>query len=131
MINLRNKRGVSARKESDLVPHSQREAEHGKAERLGNTVPDGPSPRRTVIPDPEVPAVPKHRQFPAAYKARIVEEAGACTEPGAIGALLQREGLYSSQLSNWRELYRTGVLLALRDDKRGRKPTRYPLEDEN
>ncbi len=82
------------------------------------------------IPDPEVSAHPKRRRFSADYKARIVEEAQACTESGAIGALLRREGLYSSQLSEWRKLYRTGALKALRDDKRGRKPTKHPLEDE-
>lgn len=82
------------------------------------------------IPDPEVEACPKRRRFSAAYKARIVEEAEGCTEPGDIGALLRREGLYSSQLSKWREQYRTGALDALRDDKRGRKRRRNPLEDE-
>jgi len=82
------------------------------------------------IPVPEVEARPKRRRFSAAYKAHIVEEAEGCTESGAIGALLRREGLYSSQLSKWREQYRAGALDALRDDKRGRKPTKHPLEDE-
>ena len=45
--------------------------------------------------------------------------------------MLRREGLYSSQLSAWRKLYRAGALQALRDDKRGRKATKHPLEDEN
>jgi len=90
-----------------------------------------PMPGEPVaIPDPEVEARPKRRRFSAAYKARVVEEAERCTESGAVGALLRREGLYSSQLSKWREQYRTGALDALRDDKRGRKPTRHPLEDE-
>ena len=90
-----------------------------------------PMPSEPVaIPDPEVEARPKRRRFPAAYKARLVEESEGCTESGAIGALLRREGLYSSQLSKWRAQYRTGALDALRDDKRGRKPTRHPLEDE-
>jgi len=83
-----------------------------------------------AIPDPEVEARPKRRRFSAGYKARIVEEAEGCTESGAIGALLRREGLYSSQLSKWREQYRSGALAALRDDKRGRKRTRNPLDDE-
>jgi transposase-like protein len=87
--------------------------------------------RAAAIPAPEVSAFPKRRRFSAGYKAGVVEEAEGCTEPGAIGALLRREGLYSSQLSKWRELYRTGALLALRDDKRGRKATKHPLEDEN
>jgi transposase-like protein len=83
-----------------------------------------------AIPDPEVQARPQRRRFPAAYKARIVEEAEACTEPGAVGGLLRREGLYSSHLSTWREQYRAGALDALRDDKRGRKAKKHPLEDE-
>jgi len=83
------------------------------------------------IPDPEVSSLPKRRRFSADYKARVVEEADACTEAGGIGALLRREGLYSSQLSQWRNQYRTGALRALRDDKRGRKAVKHPLEDEN
>ena len=82
------------------------------------------------IADPEVSALPKRRRFSADYKARVVEEAEVCTEAGGIGALLRREGLYSSQLSQWRKQYRTGALQALRDDKRGRKVTKHPLEDE-
>ena len=84
----------------------------------------------SVIPDPEVAAQPKRRRFSAAYKMRVVEEAEACMEVGAVGALLRREGLYSSQLSAWRKQYRAGALQALRDDKRGRKVTKHPLEDE-
>ena len=86
--------------------------------------------RGVTIPDPEVDSRPKRRRFSAAYKARVVEEAEGCTEPGAIGALLRREGLYSSHLSKWREQYRLGALAALRDDKRGRKARKHPLEDE-
>jgi len=71
-------------------------------------------------PDPEVDARPKRRRFTAAYKARIVREAEACTEPGEIGALLRREGLYSSLLSRWRRAMREGALDGL-GKKRGRK----------
>src|ERR671914_1375344 len=53
-------------------------------------------------PDPEVPEKAQRRQFSAAYKQRILEEADCCTELGQIGALLRREGLYSSHLSTWR-----------------------------
>ena len=59
------------------------------------------------IPDPETPSLPKRRRFSADYKARIVEEAEAGAEAGDIGALLRREGLYSSQLSQWRKQYRS------------------------
>jgi len=53
-------------------------------------------------PDPEVPAKAKRHRFSAEYKLAIVREAGACTRPGEIGALLRREGLYSSHLVDWR-----------------------------
>lgn len=69
----------------------------------------------------EVPAVAKRRQFTAAYKLRILQEAAACRAPGELGALLRREGLYSSHLSSWRAQQRQGALAALSDVKRGRK----------
>ena len=75
----------------------------------------------TKIPDPEVVPKAKRRQFTAKYKLRIVEEADACTEAGEIGALLRREGLYSSHLSKWRQLRKDGQLQALSAKKRGRK----------
>jgi len=49
-----------------------------------------------VLPHPEVPERPKRRRFTAEYKLQILKEAEAATEPGQIGALLRREGLYSS-----------------------------------
>lgn len=60
------------------------------------------------------------RQFPAAYKLRILREADACTTPGAIGALLRREGLYSSHLTTWRQQREQGALAALTAKPRGR-----------
>lgn len=71
----------------------------------------------TSIPDPEVEPRAARRRFKAAYKRRIVEEADKCTEPGAIGALLRREGLYSSQLATWRRQRMEGTLV---DQPRGR-----------
>jgi transposase len=73
------------------------------------------------LPDPEVLEKPVRRRFTADYKLQIVQEADRCTEPGQIGGLLRREGLYSSQLSAWRNQRQQGQLQALRDDKRGRK----------
>ncbi len=73
------------------------------------------------IPDPEVVPKAKRRQFAAKYKLRIVREADACTEPGQIGSLLRREGLYSSYLSTWRQQRAEGQLQALSSKKRGRK----------
>jgi transposase-like protein len=64
----------------------------------------------------------RRRKFTAAYKLRILEEADACTKPGEIGALLRREGLYSSNLTTWRRQRDEGLLQALSPKKRGRKP---------
>jgi len=55
-----------------------------------------------LLPNPEVLSRPKRRRFNLDYKLRIVQEADACTKPGQIGALLRREGLYSSHLVDWR-----------------------------
>ena len=70
--------------------------------------------------DPEVKVNPGRRRFSAAYKLRIVEEADRCTEPGQLGQLLRREGLYSSHLSQWRQQRRAGQLAGLQPQKRGR-----------
>jgi len=106
--------------------------ERGEPERSGgepngganNPAADSPAP------EPEVLAKPQRRRFTAAYKARIVEEAQRCTESGQIGALLRREGLYSSALTQWRRQYQSGALGALKDDRRGRKRTRDARDQE-
>lgn len=79
-----------------------------------------------ATPDPEVSEKPKRRRYSADYKQRILREADACTKPGEIGALLRREGLYSSLLTNWRRERERGELDALAPKKRGRKPKRDP-----
>ena len=76
---------------------------------------------QTGIPDPEVVPTAKRRRFSAEYKSRILEEAEACTEPGEIGALLRREGIYSSYVSRWRREQDQGQLEALNPKKRGPK----------
>jgi len=82
-----------------------------------------PVGRRGRVPaDPEVRARAVRRQYPAAYKAQIVAEAAACTAPGEIGALLRREGLYSSLLATWRRQQEAGALAGLTPQPRGRKP---------
>ncbi|MBD2054885.1 transposase [Oculatella sp. FACHB-28] len=58
----------------------------------------------------------------AEYKLRILQETDTCNE-GQIGAILRREGLYSSHLTTWRRQRQAGQLAALTDNKRGRKPT--------
>ncbi len=77
---------------------------------------------KAEIPDPEVVPVAKRRQFSAEYKLRILEEADQCRERGQIGALLRREGLYSSHLTRWRQQRADGQLHGLASKKRGRKP---------
>ena len=77
-------------------------------------------------PSPEVSAKPRRRRFDVAYRRRILEEADRCTEVGQLGALLRREGLYSSQLSAWRRLRADG---GLEGQRRGRK-SRPPVSDE-
>ncbi len=84
---------------------------------------------RDPAPDPEVIDRPVRRRFSPAYKLRILEEVDRCTEPGAVGRLLRREGLYSSSLAAWRKAARDGSLSAL-SKKRGRRPERHPLEDQ-
>ncbi len=73
------------------------------------------------VPDPEVAEKPKRRRFSAEYRLRIVREADACKKPGEIGALLRREGLYSSLLTAWRRQRDTGALAGLEPKKRGPK----------
>jgi len=72
--------------------------------------------------DPEVVPLAQRRRFTAGEKLRILEEAEACTEPGEIGALLRREGIYSSYLSRWRQARERGQLTALGAQRRGPKP---------
>lgn len=81
------------------------------------------------MPDPEVTPKAKRRTFSAEYKLRILDEASACRTPGERGALLRREGLYSSHLTNWRRELRDGALAGLKPKTRGRK--RDPLAAEN
>jgi transposase len=74
-------------------------------------------------PDPEVAEKKPRRKFTAKYKLRILAEADACTQPGQMGALLRREGLYSSNLTTWRQQREKGILQAMTPKKRGRKRT--------
>jgi len=74
---------------------------------------------RKGVPDPEVVATAKRRHFSAKEKLRILEEADAC-EHGEIGALVRREGIYTSYLSRWRRERDRGQLQGLGPKKRGR-----------
>jgi len=68
---------------------------------------------QSTTPDPELVERPKRRRFTAKYKLRILEEAEACTQTGEIGALLRREGLYTSHLSAWRKQREGMVVFSL------------------
>ncbi len=65
------------------------------------------------VPDSELVERPRRRRFSAEYKLGIVGEADACSRPGEVGALLRREGLYTSHLTYWREQRDAGALVAL------------------
>lgn len=76
---------------------------------------------RSSSPDPEVLEHQPRRRFSAGYKLRILKQYEACTQPGEIGALLRREGLYSSNINTWRRQRDEGELRGLSPKKRGRK----------
>jgi transposase len=85
-----------------------------------------------VPPDSEVPARPARRRFTTAYKLAVLRRADACTRHGELGALLRKEGLYSSHVITWRQQREAG----LAPKKRGRKrtavdPQLKKLEQEN
>jgi len=75
-----------------------------------------------IASEVEVMAKATRRRFSAEYKLKILREAEACTQPGELGALLRREGLYSSNLTTWRVQRRTGELGGLAPKKRGPVP---------
>src|SRR6516164_3843938 len=90
-----------------------------------------PPPAALPRPNPEVIGGAKRRTFTAEYKLRILAEAdAAATQPGAIGALQRREGLYSSHLVTWRRERQSGILKGLTPHKRGPKSKRSPQEEE-
>jgi transposase-like protein len=86
------------------------------------------SQEQTQYPDPEVMPQAKRRRFSAEYKLRVLAEADGCTRRGEIGALLRREGLYSSHLDKWRKQREAGQLQGLSGNKRGRKAERHAAE---
>ena len=108
-----------------LATARRSEGERSEAERSGAVVNVGaaPSPR----PNPEVVADAKRRTFTAAYKIRIIAEADAAkTTAGGVGALLRREGLYSSHLATWRREREAGMRQGLTPQKRGPKSKLNP-----
>ena len=73
-----------------------------------------------------MPAKAERRRFTAAYRLGILKQADACKRPGELGALLRREGLYSSHLANWRRQREQGALRDMRGRRRG--PTPRPID---
>ena len=106
------------------MPAGQRVTDPGASQGARRATEDSPgSPNRDPRPgtDSEVIARAKRRNIPPAQKRRILEEADRCTKPGEIGALMRREGIYSSALSTWRRQREAGDLAALAPQKRGPK----------
>ena len=84
-----------------------------------------------AVPYPEVLAKASRRRFTADYKRQILQQADAYAESGQLGALLRREGLYSSHLTTWRRQWERGTLQALAPKKHGPKPTANPWAEQN
>jgi transposase-like protein len=82
-----------------------------------------------LVPEVEVSAKAKRRIFTLEFKRRILREAEACSRPGEVGALLRREGLYTSHLSAWRAARERGEIVGLSPRKRGRRAKRIDPRD--
>ncbi len=117
-------------KQAESAAPQRREGERSEPDRSGGTADSGGA-AAPHLPDPEVLANPKRRQFTAEYKRSILNEVEACRDEGAIGAVLRREGLYSSHLTTWRRQREQGEREALTPKKRGRKSMANPLAEEN
>lgn len=105
-------------------PPERSEGERSEPERSGggpSTAGASPAPAAREATGPEVLPKAKRRRFSAEYRLRILQEADRCTQPGQIGALLRREGLYSSHLTLWRKQRDEGALRAMATRKRGPK----------
>ncbi len=102
----------------------------GEPQRSGAAAKAGADPVPASRPDPEVVAKAKRRTYTAEYKQRILQEAEVAATTRGLGALLRREGLYSSLLTYWRRERAHGILEALTPQKRGPKSKRNPMEEE-
>ena len=115
-----------------LAGAERSEGERSEPQRSAAAAKAAAGSRSAASPDSEVVARPKRRTFTAEYKQRILQEAEAvAATPGGVGALLRREGLYSSLLAYWRRERANGILEALTPRKRGPKSKRNPLLEEN
>lgn len=104
--------------QSPVGEPERRGDERSEAPRSGGSL-TGEGAVAPAPPDPEVPARHAKRRFTTAYKLDILRRADSCTRPGELGALLRKEGLYSSHLVTWRRQREHGLTAK----KRGRKPT--------
>ena len=109
---------------------SRKSADAGASQGARRATEEAPASARPLSPsiDSEVVAVAKRRRFTNADKRRIVLGAAACTKPGEIGALMRREGVYSSSLATWRRQFDAGELSGTVSKKRG--PTADPARAE-
>jgi len=82
----------------------------------------------STTPEVEVLAKAERRRFTLEYKRRILQEADACSRPGELGALLRREGLYSSHLAAWRSARARRELSGASSKRRGPKPRTVPAD---
>ena len=114
-----------------LADAQRREAERSEADRSAASAKNVGDPAAPVPPNPEIVPDAKRRRFTLDYKLRILAEADAAkNSPGAIGALLRREGLYSSHLVAWRRERESGARQALTPKTRGPKPKHDPQQAE-
>ena len=114
-----------------ILPGAERsEAEQSEADRSAGRGKIVANPPAAPPPNPEVVADAKRRTFTAEYKLRILNEAEAAKGSGGIGALLRREGLYSSHLVTWRHERQVAVQQALAPKTRGPKPKYDPNAEE-
>lgn len=108
-----------------MIDTDQRSLEKMEEGRMAQSIflrtPNPPSVDHRVVPESEVLEKAIRRKYPGDYKLRILTEAETCTQSGQLGALLRREGLYSSNLTTWRRQKDQGMLAALSPKKRGRK----------
>src|SRR5437899_4837005 len=115
-----------------LAVAERSEGERSEPQRSGATAKAGANPVLTSRPDSEVVVKPKRRTFTVEYKQHSLMEAeAAASTRGGVGALLRREGLYTSLLAYWRRERADGILEALTPQKRGPKSRRNPMEEEN
>ncbi len=115
-----------------LAVAQRSEGERSEPQHSAATAKAGADPASGSRPDPEVVAQPKRRTYTAEYKLGILQEAeAAAATRGGIGALLRREGLFSSLLATWRRERANGILEALTPQKRGPKSKRHLLDEEN